>query len=155
MVRTCSSMPRSRKTSRVRWLVMWARGEFAVPGYFVTVMASTPDRASSALAVSPAGPAPTTRTSVAVARMKVLLPPVGRVVNHAEVQSVHPVPDEHRQEQLPPQVVAEEPDIGSGEVHPRNHEGTTDGRQDGAEDQPLEGVAECGRPPPQQRLNRD
>src|SRR5204862_5808837 len=43
---TCSSMPRSRNTSTVRWLVMWARGELAVLAYFVTVMASTPDRAS-------------------------------------------------------------------------------------------------------------
>jgi hypothetical protein len=49
---------------------MWARGELAVPEYFVTVIASTPDRASSALAVSPAGPAPTTRTSVSVVRME-------------------------------------------------------------------------------------
>src|SRR5438067_13869152 len=97
MARTCASMPRSRKTSTVRWLVMWARGEFAVLGYFVTVMPSTPDRASSPLAVSPAGPAPTTRTSVAVVRMQVLLPSVGRVVNHADVQSVHPVPDEYGQ----------------------------------------------------------
>src|SRR5205807_9417249 len=95
MARTCLSMPRSRKTSTVRWLVMWARGEFAVLGYFVTVMPLTPDRASSALAVSPAGPAPTTRTSVSVVRIINLLlrldrlATVGRVVDHAEVQSVH------------------------------------------------------------------
>jgi len=54
-------------------LVMWARGEFAVLAYFVTVMALTPDRASSALAVSPAGPAPTTRTSASLVRMADLL----------------------------------------------------------------------------------
>lgn len=64
--RTASSIPRSRNTSRVRWLVMCARGECAVPAYLVTVIASTPSRASNAAAVRPAGPAPTTRTSVSM-----------------------------------------------------------------------------------------
>jgi hypothetical protein len=60
------SMPRSRKISTVRWFVMCARGESAVPACFVTVMASTPWSASSAAAVNPAGPAPTIRTSVSM-----------------------------------------------------------------------------------------
>ena len=60
---TRSSMPRSRKISTLRWLVMWARGELAV-AYLVRVSAGTPARASRAEAVSPAGPAPTTSTSV-------------------------------------------------------------------------------------------
>ena len=63
----------------MRWLVMWARGEFAVPAYFVTVMALTPYRASSALAASPAGPAPTTRTSASLVRMADLLADVAAV----------------------------------------------------------------------------
>ena len=62
---TRSSRPRSRTISIVRWFVMWARGEFAV-AYLVTVRASTPARASSEAAVSPAGPAPTTSTSFSI-----------------------------------------------------------------------------------------
>jgi hypothetical protein len=62
-------MPRSRNTSTVRWLVMCARGEVAVSAYLVTVIASTLCVASNAAAVSPAGPAPTTRTSVSTVRM--------------------------------------------------------------------------------------
>src|SRR5216683_7440641 len=81
--------------------------------------------------------------------------PGGWVVDHAEVQSVDPVPHVHGQHQLPAEVVAEEADVGGGEVHPRNHEGTTDGRQDGAPKQALERVAECGRSPPQERVDRD
>ncbi len=49
----------------VRWFVTWARGELAV-AYFVTVSAGVPRRASSAVAVRPAGPAPTMRTSVSM-----------------------------------------------------------------------------------------
>src|SRR5437588_8694007 len=48
---------------------MCARGEFAVPGYLGTVMALTPYSASSADAASPAGPAPTMRTSVSMVGM--------------------------------------------------------------------------------------
>src|SRR5258708_16030887 len=54
------STPRSLKTSAVLRLVMWARGESAVPPYLVMPMAFTPARAKKADAVSPAGPAPTT-----------------------------------------------------------------------------------------------
>src|SRR5258708_6368993 len=43
---------------------MCARGESAVPEYFVMPIALTPARARRAEAVSPAGPAPTTNTSV-------------------------------------------------------------------------------------------
>src|SRR5882672_1933050 len=69
-----SSMPRSRKTSTVRWLVMWARGEFAVPLYLVMATVCTLCRASKAAAVKPAGPAPTTRTSVSIVFMVLCLP---------------------------------------------------------------------------------
>ncbi len=64
--RTAGSAPMARMTSIVRWLVMCARGEFAVPGYLVIVMAATPWSASSPAIVRPAGPAPTTSTSVSV-----------------------------------------------------------------------------------------
>src|ERR1700761_365728 len=68
-----SSIPRSRTTSTVRWFVMWARGEWAVPLYLVTVSDRTPWRARSAAAVRPAGPAPMTRTSVSMVFMIVPL----------------------------------------------------------------------------------
>src|SRR5260370_27790647 len=45
---------------------MWARGESAVPPYLVMPLAFTPARAKRADAVSPAGPAPTTSTSVSI-----------------------------------------------------------------------------------------
>ena len=69
---TRGSSPRSRRISTVRWFVMWARGEFAV-AYLVTVRASTPARARSDAAVSPAGPAPTISTSVAIGSIGLLL----------------------------------------------------------------------------------
>src|SRR6266699_7195547 len=81
--------------------------------------------------------------------------PGGRVVDHAEVQSVDPVPQVHGQDQLPAEVVAEEADVGVGEVHPWNHEDNADGGKDGAEEQALERIAECGRAPPQERVDRD
>src|SRR5450631_801330 len=59
-----SSIPRSRKISTVRWLVMWARGVFAVHEYLVMTMWSTPSVASVNAAVAPAGPVPMTSTSV-------------------------------------------------------------------------------------------
>src|SRR5258708_7927535 len=43
---------------------MWARGVFAVHEYFVITMCSTSSVASASAAVAPAGPLPTTRTSV-------------------------------------------------------------------------------------------
>ncbi len=39
---TCSSMPMSRKISMARWLVMWARGVFAVQRYLVIMIVGTP-----------------------------------------------------------------------------------------------------------------
>ena len=59
-----SSIPRSRKISTVRWLVMWARGVLAVQRYLVTTRCSTPSVARVRAAVAPAGPVPTTSTSV-------------------------------------------------------------------------------------------
>src|SRR6266851_4076905 len=48
------------------------------------------------------------------------------------------------------------PTWASGKYPRRNHEGTTEGRQDGAKKkQALEGVTECGRSPPQERVHRD
>src|SRR6266705_4885130 len=79
----------------------------------------------------------------------------GRVVDHAEVQSVHPVPQVDGQDELPAEVVAEEADVGGGEVHPWNHEDNADGGKDGAEEQALERVAECRRAPPHERVDRD
>src|SRR6266568_7605042 len=79
----------------------------------------------------------------------------GRVVDHAEVQSVDPVPQVDGQDELPAEVVAEEADVGLGEVHPRNHEHNADGGKDRTEEQTLERVAECGRAPPQERVDRD
>src|SRR6266571_3928336 len=81
--------------------------------------------------------------------------PGGRVVEHAEVQSVHPVPQVDGQDELPAEVVAEEPHVGVGEVNPWNHEDNADGGEDGAEQQALERVAERGRAPPQERVDRD
>src|SRR6266851_2542668 len=80
--------------------------------------------------------------------------PGGRVVDHAEVQSVDPVPHVHGQDQLPAEVVAEEAGVGVGEVHPWNHEHNADGGKDGAEEQALKRVAACGRSPPQERVDR-
>ncbi len=68
---TRSSMPRSRRISTARWLVMWARGELAV-AYFVTVSESMPARARSDAAVRPAGPAPTMSTSVVMVSIPLL-----------------------------------------------------------------------------------
>jgi hypothetical protein len=59
-----ASTPRSRKISTARWLVMCARGVFAVQEYLVMTMWSTPEVASARAAVAPAGPDPTMRTSV-------------------------------------------------------------------------------------------
>src|SRR5664280_1471051 len=61
---TCSSMPRSRKISIVRWLVMCALGVFAVHRYLVIIMLSTPRLDRNSAADPPAGPEPTTSTSV-------------------------------------------------------------------------------------------
>lgn len=58
------SIPRSRKTSMARWLVMWARGVPASHPYLVTRWVRTPYVARSRAAVPPAGPLPMTRTSV-------------------------------------------------------------------------------------------
>src|SRR2546429_3966567 len=80
--------------------------------------------------------------------------PGGRVVDHAEVHSVDPVPQVDGQDELPAEVVAEEADVGGGEVHAWNHEDNADGGKDGAEEQALEGGAECGRAPPQERVDR-
>ena len=62
--RTWSSMPRSRKISMVRWLVMCARGVFAVQRYLVIMMLLTPRLDRNRAAEAPAGPEPTTSTSV-------------------------------------------------------------------------------------------
>src|SRR6201999_2901258 len=56
--------PRSRSTSMVRWLVMWARGVFATQPYLVTSVVCIPYVANSRAADPPAGPLRTTRTSV-------------------------------------------------------------------------------------------
>src|SRR3954468_17119523 len=66
-----------------------------------------------------------------------------RVVDQAEVQAVDPVPHVNGQDELPTEVVAEEPDMTVGEVHPRDHERTADGREQRAECHPLQRVAEC------------
>src|SRR4051794_39684609 len=63
---TCSSMPRSRKISIARWLVMCARGVFAVHRYFVIMMLGMPRLERNSAAEAPAGPEPTTTTSVEV-----------------------------------------------------------------------------------------
>src|ERR1700744_2270953 len=68
------SIPRSRKISTVRWLVMWARGVFAVHEYLVITTCSTPRVASDSAAAPPAGPLPTTRTSVCRISVIELLP---------------------------------------------------------------------------------
>src|SRR6478735_1172632 len=57
-------MPRSRKISMVRWLVMCERGVFAVHRYFVIMTLSTPRVDKNKAADDPAGPEPTIRTSV-------------------------------------------------------------------------------------------
>ena len=62
--RTWSSMPRSRKISMVRWLVMCARGVFAVQRYLVIMMLLIPSVDRKRAADAPAGPDPTTSTSV-------------------------------------------------------------------------------------------
>ena len=49
-------MPRSRKISIVRWLVMWARGVFAVQRYLVIMMFATPREERNRAADEPAGP---------------------------------------------------------------------------------------------------
>jgi hypothetical protein len=54
----------SRKVSMARWLVMCARGVFAVHRYLVTMMLSTPRVDRNNAADAPAGPEPTMRTSV-------------------------------------------------------------------------------------------
>ena len=56
--------PTSRKISMVRWLVMCARGVFAVQRYLVIMMLSTPRVDRNSAAEAPAGPDPTIRTSV-------------------------------------------------------------------------------------------
>ena len=56
--------PMSRMISIVRWLVMCARGVFAVQRYFVMTMFSTPSVLRNSAAELPAGPVPTIRTSV-------------------------------------------------------------------------------------------
>ena len=61
---TWGSTPTSRKISMVRWLVMWARGVFAVQRYLVIMMLSTPSVERNSAADAPAGPDPTTSTSV-------------------------------------------------------------------------------------------
>ena len=61
---TWSSMPRSRKISIARWLVMCARGVFAVQRYLVIMMFGMPSVDRNSAAAAPAGPEPTTRTSV-------------------------------------------------------------------------------------------
>jgi len=49
-----------------RWLVMWARGVSASHPYLVTRTCFTPYIASKAADAAPAGPLPTTRTSVSI-----------------------------------------------------------------------------------------
>src|ERR1700722_9710973 len=61
---TWSSMPRSRKISIVRWLVMCARGVLAVHRYFVIMMLLIPRVDRHRAAAPPAGPEPTISTSV-------------------------------------------------------------------------------------------
>src|ERR1035438_2370077 len=61
---TCASMPRSRKISMVRWLVMCARGVLAVHLYLVIMMLGIPSVARHRAADPPAGPDPTISTSV-------------------------------------------------------------------------------------------
>src|ERR1022692_2182628 len=57
-------MPRSRKISMVRWLVMWARGVLAVHLYLVIMMLGMPSADKHRAAQPPAGPDPTISTSV-------------------------------------------------------------------------------------------
>ena len=61
---TWRSMPMSRKTSIARWLVMCARGVLAVQRYFVIMMFGITSVDSNSAAPAPAGPEPTTTTSV-------------------------------------------------------------------------------------------
>ena len=61
---TSCSTPASRRISIVRWLVMCARGVFAVQPYFVTQTFSTPSVLRNSEHEPPAGPLPTIRTSV-------------------------------------------------------------------------------------------
>ena len=61
---TSASTPASRRTSIVRWLVMCARGVFAVQRYFVMTTLSTPSVLRNSPLAPPAGPLPTMRTSV-------------------------------------------------------------------------------------------
>src|SRR6202021_3134904 len=61
-----SSRPRSRRISMARWLAMWARGVSASHPYLVTRTCFTPYIASKAADAAPAGPLPTTRTSVSI-----------------------------------------------------------------------------------------
>src|SRR5690349_8919981 len=49
-----------------RWLVIWARGVSASQPYFVIRTCLTPYMPRSAAEVAPAGPLPTTRTSVSI-----------------------------------------------------------------------------------------
>jgi len=54
-----------------------------------------------------------------------------------------------------PRLWLKKPTWASGEVHPWNHEGTTEGRQYGPpKNRALEGVPECGRSTPQGRVHR-
>src|SRR3954464_10085220 len=59
-----SSTPMSRSVSIVRWLVMCARGVSDNRPYFVTSSVAVPYDARKRVADAPAGPEPTTRTSV-------------------------------------------------------------------------------------------
>ena len=59
-----SSMPMSRNVSIVRWLVMCARGLSDSRSYLVTISVEVPYVARNSAAAAPAGPDPTTRTSV-------------------------------------------------------------------------------------------
>jgi hypothetical protein len=56
--------------STVRWFVMCERGVFAVQRYFVSIMLSTPYVLRNSAAEPPAGPLPTTRTSVSRSVMR-------------------------------------------------------------------------------------
>lgn len=63
---TSETIPTSRKISMLRWLVMCARGVFAVQRYLVTMMLRTPSSERNRAMEAPNGPEPMISTSVSM-----------------------------------------------------------------------------------------
>src|SRR5215204_6479578 len=116
---TSASTPASRRTSIVRWLVMCARGVFAVQRYFVMHTLSTPSVLRNSALAPPAGPLPTMRTSVSNTLMR-SPPACGRVAlrpcrdrRRSLRRSLRVLPGQHEVVvHLPPLAAADVPAVG-------------------------------------------